>query len=149
MAVFNIGDRVEAIGSIEGLPYLVGKKGTVRVIKPKGLYSRCPVGVEFDESFAQGHSLEGVILTANGRWCEEENLKKTGTKTSFMKKITTLFKKLVDADTAVLVKAGYLNNELELTREGEEELMTICFIANKTALVDAAKAKAAEEDASK
>lgn len=139
---FQVGDRVEAISPPDSCHDLVGKKGTVRYIRD--VYN-CKIGVEFDESFAVGHTLDGKIKADMGRWCEASSLKKIGTKKSFMKKLTTIFKKLVDADTAALVQAGYLNEDLELTSDGASELQTISFIANKAALVDAAKAKLAEE----
>lgn len=52
--------------------------------------------------------------------------------------ISSMIKKLVDADTKTLMKAGFLDNELDLTEEGRAELDSIMFIANKAALVKAA-----------
>ena len=62
-----------------------------------------------------------------------------------MKTLNTMMKKLLDSDTQALVKAGYINGDLELTAEGRDELMAISFDANKAALVAAAQAKIAED----
>lgn len=52
-----------------------------------------------------------------------------------MTKLTTMMKKLLDSDTQTLVKAGYINGDLEPTDTGNSALMTILFLANKPALV--------------
>lgn len=70
-------------------------------------------------------------------------------KKSLMNKLSIIAKKLLDADTATLVKAGYLDSELDLTEEGGEALDAILFAANKAALVEAANEKLAEEKTSK
>lgn len=67
------------------------------------------------------------------------------TKKSTMSKLTTMFKSLVDADTQALRKAGFINGDLEITCEGQNELNVILFQANKAALVAVANAKIAEE----
>lgn len=66
------------------------------------------------------------------------------TKTT-MQKLGTMMKKLLDKDTQLLVKAGFINGDLELTEEGRKELLSINFEANKAKLVDIAKEKIAEE----
>ena len=66
-------------------------------------------------------------------------------KKTIMSKITTIMKKLLDADTQALVKAGFLNSELDVTIEGQNELNAILFNTNKAALVEAANAKIADE----
>lgn len=58
-----------------------------------------------------------------------------------MKTLTTMMQKLLDAPTQTLVKAGYINGDLELTNEGNDALMAILFVANKDALVADAQAK--------
>lgn len=58
-----------------------------------------------------------------------------------MKKVSNMMKRLLDADTQKLVKAGYINGDLELTPEGHKALNTILFEENKAKLV-----KMAEED---
>jgi len=44
-------------------------------------------------------------------------------------------KRLLDEDTQTLVKAGYINGDLELTEAGKKALWAIIFTANKAALV--------------
>ena len=71
-------------------------------------------------------------------------IKKYKTKGGAMPYLSKIAKKLLDADTKVLVKAGYLDSELDLTEEGAAELMEVLFMANKPAMVAAAKAKIKE-----
>jgi len=89
---------------------------------------------------------DGIIV---GRDIIKEIIKEDGSiktnKKPFMEKITSMFKLLVDSDTQDLKKAGYINGDLELTSEGQKELIAITFAANKAALVAAAQAKIAEE----
>lgn len=66
-------------------------------------------------------------------------------KKPLMKTLSNMTKKLLDADTQTLVKAGYINGDLNLTEEGEKVLLTIFFVANKTDLVTMATEKLAEE----
>ena len=54
-------------------------------------------------------------------------------------------KKLLDSDTQTLVKAGYIDGDLNLTDEGREALHSELFTANKAALVKSAQAKLDEE----
>lgn len=71
-------------------------------------------------------------------------------KTSMIKKLSNFIKKMVDADTQALIEADYMFSDLGgLTNEGKEELMNILFIANKAALVEAAKAKIEEAKSKK
>lgn len=62
-----------------------------------------------------------------------------------MSKLNNMMKQLLDSDTQTLVKAGYINGDLELTPEGQSALQTILFAANKAALVTAGQAKLDEE----
>lgn len=54
-------------------------------------------------------------------------------------KLSAIARRMLDANTRTLVKAGYLDNELELTTEGEETLLAILTTANMEALVKEAK----------
>ncbi len=54
-------------------------------------------------------------------------------------KLGSMMKKLLDADTQTLVKAGYINGDLELTEAGKTALWSIMFTSNKDALVAEAK----------
>jgi hypothetical protein len=68
-------------------------------------------------------------------------------KTTPKMKLTNLVKKLVDSDTQTLIKAGFINGDLELTSTGKEELFAIIFEGNKAALVTAAQAVLDEQAA--
>ena len=62
-------------------------------------------------------------------------------------KITNIVKQLLDKDTQTLVKAGFINGDLELTETGKNVLWGIIFAANKTAFV--AEAQAVIDEAAK
>jgi len=66
-----------------------------------------------------------------------------------MNRLTPMQKRLLDADTQTLLKAGYLDSELDLTDAGQEVLDGIMFEANKAALVAAAQARLDEESKKK
>lgn len=70
-------------------------------------------------------------------------------KKGFMKKLTTLMKKLLDADTQTLVKAGYINGDLEVTEAGEIALVNLLFMTNKADLVVMAQADLDEAEKEK
>lgn len=70
---------------------------------------------------------------------------KDSTNKKQMKTLGVMMKKLLDADTQVLVKAGYINGDLELTNEGTTALDSILFDTAKPALVALANAKLEEE----
>lgn len=53
-------------------------------------------------------------------------------------KLTTIAKRLFDADTKKLVKANLLTKDLELTEDGRAELWAIIFQTNKEELVKVA-----------
>ncbi len=56
-------------------------------------------------------------------------------KTTTMKKLNNFMKKLLDADTQKLIKAGLINGDLLPTTEGTDALAAILFAANKTELL--------------
>lgn len=55
--------------------------------------------------------------------------------------LNSMMKRLLDASTKKLIKAGYIDGDLMLTEKGKLALFTILFAANKEELV-----KLAEED---
>ncbi len=63
--------------------------------------------------------------------------------------LSTIAKRLLDADTRTLIKAGFLDNQLNLTGEGKVAMWAILFEANKAALVTAATELLAEQKADK
>ena len=145
-----------------------GQQSRVREITPEGYWK-----LENGQSFAERSSLTVIDggnswwyltsgLTAQRMGIAQEQMKYRAMTTSSgytwsgyrdsglqeskpNMKLTTMFKLLVDADTATLKKAGFINGDLELTGEGSNELMAIVFNANKAALVASAKAKLDEE----
>ena len=101
----------------------------------------------------------GKCLREHGCTCDPywelvtpEIMKKEGLtikKPTIMTKLSNMMQKMLDADTKVLVQAGLINGNLELTTEGLKELNTIVFFANKAALVARAQEIVAEEKAEK
>lgn len=59
--------------------------------------------------------------------------------------ISVIAKKLIDKDLRKLVKAGLLDECLNLTQEGKQEVWAILFDKFKKELVEAADEKLAEE----
>ena len=60
-----------------------------------------------------------------------------------------MMKRVLDADTQTLVKAGFINGDLELTDKGSDALTDIVFAANKALMVTAAQAVLDAEAAAK
>lgn len=67
----------------------------------------------------------------------------------FMQKIGPLMKRLLDSDSQVLVKAGLVNGNLELTETGKDAILTILFADKKSELVSLAKEIIEEEKSEK
>ena len=61
------------------------------------------------------------------------------TKTVKSMRLTNLAKKLLDENTRTLIKAGYIDGDLELTDDGQEVLLSILFAEKKEDLVKMAQ----------
>lgn len=132
MSKFKEGDRVQAIAPCDHDSSYIGKKGTVINVY-KHISSGLNILVTFDDM---------------GSWaCEESSLKKINK--SIMLKVSIMMKKLLDENTQTLVKAGYINGDLDFTEEGTQALMSLAFSAAKDELVKMAEEKIAEEKADK
>jgi hypothetical protein len=103
--------------------------------------------------FDKGTTTEGEVCSCGGRhkwYIHSYNyrlLKDSETNMTITKKLGAMMKKLLDADTQALVKAGYINGDLELTTDGMKALTAIIFTANKAALVADANEVIAEAEA--
>lgn len=69
-------------------------------------------------------------------------------KKSMLFTLNTMMKKLLDADTQKLVKAGYINGDLELTCKGSDALREIAFDKYREDLVKKAEEVIAEAEKS-
>lgn len=67
-------------------------------------------------------------------WAEDELQLKTTNMN-----LNAMMKKLLDADTQTLIKAGYINGDLKLTDKGKEAMDTLNFLTNKVELVKLAQ----------
>lgn len=157
MTSFKVGDRVRFVNPMHpGQSYNpnMNELGTVAALEPK-TYG---IDVHWDESgnFKAGVSHNEIELAEGGRffvasldyvnplfdaqWTMNQFMmsycgETIKPKRTIMKTLNTMMKKLLDADTQTLVKAGYINGDLELTSEGRAALNTIVFQANKKELV--------------
>ena len=126
---FKEGDKVRATqrcsGSVAGEIYTVTKHGNLA-----GTNCNCRAGWELVSP------------------CEEIKLTNKPIKT-FMNRVSIMMKKLLDADTQALVKAGLINGDLMLTSDGRDELDAVSFVANKAALVERANEIIAEAEKNK
>lgn len=93
-----------------------------------------------------GLSINGMDMQVSPRAIEELRYEirdirnhLTSNKTKDMSTVGSMMKRLLDKDTQALVKAGYINGDLELTDKGKSALWAILFSANKDALVAEAK----------
>ncbi len=77
--------------------------------------------------------------------------RKVSSAPGIMTKLKTLAKKMFDADTKVMVEAGYLTECLELTESGKEVIFTQFLLvpANKKAVADEAREVLKEQKESK
>jgi hypothetical protein len=66
-------------------------------------------------------------------------------KPTIMKKLSNFITKTVDSNTQELLKAGYINGNLEPTEKGYEKVREIIWFQNLPALTEAAKADNIEE----
>ena len=83
-------------------------------------------------------------ITEIDAYCELVSSSKN--KKTTMNKLTSMLKRLLDADSQLLYKAGFLNGDLEITEEGLKELNGILFNAYMPQLVEKAKEIIAEEE---
>ncbi len=137
MANIQIGDRVKLVGNYysdgDGNPVWGGREGKIKGTVISGINEyrvRWDNGIE-NSGYREGRDLE--LLKSNK---------------TIMQRVSNMMKKLLDADTQVLVKAGYINGDLELTDEGIIALETILFMENKKEMVKLANEKIAEEEKS-
>ena len=98
------------------------------------------------EGYSGGERIVNCICNNSTYW---EIIEEVKTKKTFMSKVSTMMKKLLDADTQTLVKANYIDGDLMLTPEGTTALLAELFTSNKAALVTSAQAKLDEEKADK
>ena len=68
---------------------------------------------------------------------------------TIMNKLSIMMKKLLDKDTQTLVKAGFINGDLDLTGAGQSALNTVLFIEKKAELVKLAEEVLAEAEKNK
>lgn len=85
-------------------------------------------------------------LGAIGQTSQIENYIINSTTTTIMNKLSIMMKKLLDKDTQILVKAGFIDGDLDLTEEGILALNSILFIEKKTEFVKMAEEIIAEQE---
>ncbi|MCK9369557.1 hypothetical protein M0R04_06590 [Candidatus Dojkabacteria bacterium] len=136
--MFKAGDRVK---------YKLEFKGLAPCGATEEIFTiTCIHGTEiFLDRYPQG----SICEIHKGGWGTHEReiqlIESTDSKGNTMSKLTAMFKVLVDKDTQILKKAGFINGDLELTPEGQSALNAVLFNANKPALVEMAKEVITEE----
>ncbi len=112
MAKFEIGDRVMLISTEGGGDhYAVGKigwKGTV--VSTTGISSIRDIEVRMDDSQKGLYYFSKDLALIS-------DTSHTTIGGSIMSKLTVLAKKMFDKDTKTLIKAGVLNNDLEVANQ--------------------------------
>ena len=137
MSNIRIGDLVERIIDDHG-DFLEGDEGRVVNIRKDG--SNFDVRLE-DGSISKGNSPSKLSVIQRASVDKPE-----GNKPKMLQRLGNYMKKLLDKDTQVLVKAGFINGDLEPTEEGLDALNSILFFEKKTELVEMAKEMIAEEE---
>ena len=115
---YKVGDKVKAIKGTNGCDY-IGHEGEIYLIDGDAIHLKGQFGEH------PCHFLEG-------------ELELISTKTNLMTKLNSMMKRLLDADTKKLIKAGLIDGDLRLTAEGQEALSAILFDQNKAELVKVA-----------
>lgn len=134
----KLGDRVKCVGSFAGWTRCDGLLGTVIDA------SRANIGVQFDKEM-DGHSCNGKAIEGHGRWGNARDLIKISN-TSIMKKLSNFITKTVDGDTQDLLKAGYINGDLEPTEKAFDKIDELNFFDRRAQLVVSAKEEIAEQE---
>jgi hypothetical protein len=137
MSKFSVGERVRC-NQLTGVTHV--NKGWVGIIKRiDGNY------LTFTDSSTWGFTLDQDWFDALYESKEPKPIKKQ----PIMKKLSNFYKKLTDENTQALVKAGYLNGDLEPTQKAQDAINEINFFALKDQLVERAKAEIKEAEESK
>lgn len=129
---YKVGDKVKIIrSSMTGSKY------------EEHIGQVCVVHTVLNESAEYPYLLEG-----NEHHWQDRELELIKTKT-FMTRVSIMMKKLLDGDTQTLVKAGFINGDLELTDEGSKALLAVVFTNLKAELVKIAQEQIDEEEKDK
>ena len=136
MNPYQVGDIIEVFGTSRG-NYTTDKAIVKKIIDGKHInYEGC-----------EGHSGFGYTNYAainDVRLINHES-KNDSIINKSMNKISLMMKKLLNPDLQTLVKANFINGNLDLTDEGQKALNTILFSSNQKELVEMAEAKLDEE----
>lgn len=125
---FNIGDRVRRARAGSNCNMHIGDTGVVTGLIP----SSGGIFVKADKDGIQNsHTAVNFDLV--------EHITNYPFTIKLMKTLSIMMQKLLDADTQTLVKAGFINGDLDLTTEGTKALNAIMFQTNKAALVTLAQ----------
>ena len=116
MDYLKVGDKIKVIYNDNGTQEYVGQERTIERVDANDFYC---------------YKLRGI----NSCFSQQE------VQLISMNKLNAMLKRLLDADSQTLYKAGYINGNLELTDKGNKALSALVFDANKATLV-----KSAQED---
>ncbi len=122
----------------------VDKRDLELVPELKSYISGMDVPYNFGDLWEASVTTSASMTTENLNKCVESL--KSKTKISKMKKLGNMMKKLLDSDTQTLVKARFINGDLEITDTGTRALIEILFTDKKTELVKLAQEQIDEEE---
>lgn len=137
--IFKVGDRVKALGSVSCLN-MEGKIGTIKDINNSK--SDTWYGIEFDESFDEGHNLDGSAEKGYGRWSNAEDFFELVTPKSKENKMDIDKIKSFDKDVLKTAQEEVLMERAERNKEEAKEVL-------REVLDRKDKAEAVVEDANK
>ena len=138
MTKFKIGDRIRVKEESGQDPPGIVNEHVIKCIDKEYAYV-------FDTSECRGSLCD---CGKKHSWClreEQMELIEEVKPIKIMKKLGNMMKKLLDSDTQVLVEAGYINGDLEITSDGSKVLQEISFDTFKKTFVELAKKKVEEE----
>lgn len=130
--MFEIGEKVKilskSMGDCDLISRYPNRVGWIRTLRGNG-----EITVWIDEQQSDYFSFL------------ERDLQKLTNKT-IMRTLNNMMKKLLDADTQLLVKMEYINGDLELTAKGKVALESLNFIDRKAELVALAQEELTEAE---
>ena len=132
-------------------PLEIGFRVRNKIDKSEWLITHITDEYEFRGKCIKASSNYQINDSGGSRKLEEyEIISKTLTNShTIMNKLSIMMKKLLDKDTQILVKAGFINGDLDLTGEGQNALNTVLFIEKKAELVKLAEEVLAEAEKNK
>ncbi len=135
--MINVGDRVERIAEGKS-DFEVGEEGIV--VRVSGDYRN--VDVELDNGdVSTGNAPSKLRVLSRSR-----STNRAPAQPTMLRKLNSFMRQFLDSDVQTLVKAGFINGDLEPTAEGIDALHSVLFQEKKAELVKIAEAIVADAE---